>query len=102
MLSGDTESINLHIDGCLARVNSEELDDSSIEQDTIITNTSASQAKMDAEAAEALSAAEWNAYEWAGQSRVRATSMLEGGYGGKATTVITIHTQQPIMLTHSQ
>lgn len=81
MLTGDTESVNLHIDGCLARVNSEEGDTSSLENDTAM-NTSTSQSTMDAEAAEALSAAEWGEYEWAGQRRVRATAMLEGGYGG--------------------
>ncbi|KAG2180018.1 hypothetical protein INT43_003805, partial [Umbelopsis isabellina] len=88
VLSGDTESINLHIDGCLARMNFE----GGQEEVALPTHnevTTQEQSSGDGEAAEALSAAEWEEYEWAGQRRVRATAMLEGGYGGvgMSTTV---------------
>ncbi|CAM0139656.1 unnamed protein product [Umbelopsis sp. WA50703] len=88
VLSGDTESINLHIDGCLARMNSEDVQDE-IALPSHNEATALVHSITDGEAAEALSAAEWEEYEWAGQRRVRATAMLEGGYGGvgMSTTV---------------
>jgi hypothetical protein len=81
VLTGDTESVNLHIDGCLARVNSEDIDGSSVDQETNL-RTSTSPPVNDGEV-DGPSEAAWEEYEWAGQRRVRATAMLEGGYGGK-------------------
>lgn len=72
----------MHIDGCLARMNTE----GGHEERASPTHnelTARDSSSADGEAAEALSAAEWEEYEWAGQRRVRATAMLEGGYGGK-------------------
>jgi hypothetical protein len=88
VLSGDTESINLHIDGCLARMNSEDVQDE-IALPSHNEATALVHSITDGEAAEALSAAEWEEYEWAGQRRVRATAMLEGGYGGKECCSLT-------------
>lgn len=61
-LHGDSEAINLHIDRCLASF------DSSQQQQSSSSEPGA-----------------WDEYEWAGQTRVRATAMMEGGYGGKMT-----------------
>lgn len=63
-LHGDSEAINLHIDRCLASF------DSSSQQQPSTTSNSSDQGA-------------WDEYEWAGQTRVRATAMMEGGYGGK-------------------
>ncbi|CDH58471.1 ring finger protein 220 [Lichtheimia corymbifera JMRC:FSU:9682] len=62
-LHGDSEAINLHIDRCLASF------DSSSQQQPSTTSNSSDQGA-------------WDEYEWAGQTRVRATAMMEGGYGG--------------------
>jgi E3 ubiquitin-protein ligase RNF220 len=83
VLSGDTESVNLHIDGCLARVNSEDNDGSSLDRDTA-PKSSASPPIFDGEG-DGTPEAAWEEYEWAGQRRVRATAMFEGGYGGKVS-----------------
>ncbi|CAO3696327.1 unnamed protein product [Umbelopsis ramanniana] len=87
VLSGDTESVNLHIDGCLARVNSEDNDGSSMNHEATL-KSSASPTIDDGEG-DLTPEAAWEEYEWAGQRRVRATAMFEGGYGGAgmSTTV---------------
>lgn len=87
-LFGDLEDINLHIDNCLSNpaptameesdhpVEEEEDEEEEEEyvddDDTAYTNTLAQQA----------SPTSWEEYEWAGQVRVRASAMMEGGYGG--------------------
>ncbi|OBZ87562.1 hypothetical protein A0J61_04393 [Choanephora cucurbitarum] len=70
-LCGDSEAINLHIDNCLSNPKSpseneeqDDDDDSDIYSDTPQASSG------------------WEEYEWAGQRRVRATAMMEGGYGG--------------------
>lgn len=80
-MSGDTESVNLHIDGCLARVNSEDIDGSSMDHEANF-KSSASPTIDDVEG-DLTPEAAWEEYEWAGQRRVRATAMFEGGYGGR-------------------
>lgn len=80
-MSGDTESVNLHIDGCLARVNSEDNDGSSMDHEATL-KSSASPTIDDGEG-DLTPEAAWEEYEWAGQRRVRATAMFEGGYGGR-------------------
>ncbi|KAG0745845.1 hypothetical protein G6F57_007022 [Rhizopus arrhizus] len=65
-LFGDLEAINLHIDRCL-------------------TNPEQQQPQEEEEEAATAAAAsdeQWVEYEWAGQRRVRASAMMEGGYGG--------------------
>ncbi|KAI8144931.1 hypothetical protein BJV82DRAFT_681359 [Fennellomyces sp. T-0311] len=58
LLHGDSEAINLHIDSCLANMNS------------------------NSPTPEVNEPSGWDEYEWAGQTRVRATAMMDGGYGG--------------------
>ncbi|CAO0802995.1 unnamed protein product [Mucor circinelloides] len=85
-LFGDLEDINLHIDNCLSNpaptameesdhpVEEEEDEEEEYvdDDDAANTNTPAQQA----------SPTSWEEYEWAGQVRVRASAMMEGGYGG--------------------
>lgn len=59
VLHGDSEAVNLHIDQCLANMNNNTAESSTSGGGT------------------------WVEYEWAGQTRVRATAMMEGGYSGK-------------------
>ncbi|KAI9283359.1 hypothetical protein BY458DRAFT_530983 [Sporodiniella umbellata] len=68
-LFGDLEVINLHIDRCLT--GSEQGQQQEQEQQTQFPQPS-----------ETPSDEQWVEYEWAGQRRVRATAMMEGGYGG--------------------
>ncbi|KAI8091245.1 uncharacterized protein B0P05DRAFT_258228 [Gilbertella persicaria] len=58
-LFGDLEAINLHIDNCL--------------------NNPQTPPEQEPEQQEQSG---WEEYEWAGQRRVRATAMMEGGYSG--------------------
>lgn len=66
-LHGDLDVINLHIDNCLANPPAE----SSEHTDTNDVSTPSSPSSS------------WEQYEWAGEVRVRATAMMEGGYRGK-------------------
>ncbi|KAI9498652.1 hypothetical protein BDB00DRAFT_798939 [Zychaea mexicana] len=66
-LHGDLEAINLHIDSCLANMNS--------------TGSSATTPDV-TEPSGGSGSNSWDEYEWAGQTRVRATAMMDGGYGG--------------------
>ncbi|KAI9321005.1 hypothetical protein BX666DRAFT_1262568 [Dichotomocladium elegans] len=60
-LHGDLDAVNLHIDNCLATIDAQQ------QQQTGSNNDANSG---------------WEEYEWAGQTRVRASAMMEGGYGG--------------------
>ncbi|ORX56388.1 hypothetical protein DM01DRAFT_266689 [Hesseltinella vesiculosa] len=64
VLFGDSETINLHIDRCLASMGDEP---SPAEPPALHTPQ-----QVDS----------WDEYEWAGQVRVRASAMMEGGYKG--------------------
>lgn len=73
-LYGDLEAVNLHIDNCLnnpaplvEEEEEEETEDENIEEEVTQQQQSTNG---------------WEEYEWAGQVRVRATAMMEGGYGG--------------------
>jgi hypothetical protein len=76
-LYGDLEAVNLHIDNCLSNPNASnaqaeeeeeaDIEDSDNDQSNTVSPTQSSG---------------WEEYEWAGQRRVRATAMMEGGYGG--------------------
>ncbi|KAF7723318.1 hypothetical protein EC973_002115 [Apophysomyces ossiformis] len=66
-LHGDSDAINFHIDQCLAN------------------GPPPSSPSPVASSASSISGAAdigWQEYEWAGQTRVRATAMMEGGYRG--------------------
>ncbi|KAI8084731.1 uncharacterized protein BX664DRAFT_266699 [Halteromyces radiatus] len=67
-LFGDSEAINLHIDRCLMNMN---------EQPTTTSHNNNNNNNLSPQDGN-----DWDQYEWAGQVRVRATSMMEGGYGG--------------------
>ncbi|KAI7902203.1 uncharacterized protein BX663DRAFT_512083 [Cokeromyces recurvatus] len=69
-LFGDLEAINLHIDNCLSNSNAAAAVAATEEttEEANLTNDQQSPG--------------WEEYEWAGQRRVRATAMMEGGYGG--------------------
>ncbi|ORZ16298.1 hypothetical protein BCR42DRAFT_414756 [Absidia repens] len=69
-LFGDSDAINLHIDRCLMNIN-----------DTPPANSSSSSTNNVGNSQNGPGNNEWDEYEWAGQIRVRATSMMEGGYG---------------------
>ncbi|KAI8882084.1 hypothetical protein K501DRAFT_252054 [Backusella circina FSU 941] len=62
-LYGDLDIINLHIDNCLA-------------------NPPTASSEHTIEDPSPSPASSWEQYEWAGEVRVRATAMMEGGYGG--------------------
>lgn len=76
-LYGDLEAVNLHIDNCLtnpapeAEEEEEEEEEIDEDEDDNDNNTPQQQTTNG-----------WEEYEWAGQVRVRATAMMEGGYGG--------------------
>lgn len=76
-LYGDLEAVNLHIDNCLSQPNREEHDDN--EEDDIIDDD---EDEVTATNQQQQPSNGWEEYEWAGQVRVRATAMMEGGYGG--------------------
>lgn len=78
-LYGDLEAVNLHIDNCLSQPNREEHDDDE-EEDIIDDDEDESTATRQAQQQQQSNG--WEEYEWAGQVRVRATAMMEGGYGG--------------------
>ncbi|KAI8989557.1 hypothetical protein BDB01DRAFT_842206 [Pilobolus umbonatus] len=67
-LYGDLEAINLHIDNCLSNPSPTHNEPAT----TIMPTVSTSSPPSD----------DWQEYEWAGHRRVRATAMMEGGYGG--------------------
>ncbi|CAO3587256.1 unnamed protein product [Absidia cylindrospora] len=68
-LYGDSDAINLHIDRCLMNINDAPVTTSSSSSTNNVSNSQNGTGN------------EWDEYEWAGQIRVRATSMMEGGYG---------------------
>ncbi|KAI8379572.1 uncharacterized protein BYT42DRAFT_331638 [Radiomyces spectabilis] len=70
-LHGDSEAVNLHIDHCLANMGNE-----------ASTETEQTSASMQSSVSPPPAENGWEEYEWAGQRRVRATAMMEGGYGG--------------------
>ncbi|KAI9481274.1 MAG: hypothetical protein EXX96DRAFT_566095 [Benjaminiella poitrasii] len=78
-LFGDLEAINLHIDNCLSNSNAadaaaslQEEEESAREEEDEELDVSVTQSESSG----------WEEYEWAGQRRIRATAMMEGGYGG--------------------
>lgn len=75
-LFGDLDAVNLHIDNCLSNQTQQQEED---EDDEIIDAD-------DDEPAAGTTSTGWEEYEWAGQRRVRATAMMEGGYGGAGFT----------------
>lgn len=77
-LYGDLEAVNLHIDNCLTHPATE------IEQEVVETEEEEEEEELtDNESAPRIQAENsWEEYEWAGQVRVRASAMMEGGYGG--------------------
>ncbi|KAI7862653.1 hypothetical protein BDF14DRAFT_1518407 [Spinellus fusiger] len=78
-LRGDSEAVNLHIDQCLATMHpQEELEDT--ENEPMMEETEVRGETSEAEVSPLSSG--WEEYEWAGQTRVRATAMMEGGYRG--------------------
>jgi len=69
-LSGTPEELNQHVDRCLNKQNN--------------GNASGQNAGLDEEEVDVEGDAEtFDEYEWAGQRRVRATSMLVGGFSGE-------------------
>ncbi|KAI7857618.1 hypothetical protein BDC45DRAFT_500247 [Circinella umbellata] len=71
MLHGDSEAVNFHIDSCLANMNNTD------------TTTTASTPEITEPTVDIDNdSGAWDEYEWAGQRRVRATAMMDGGYGG--------------------
>ncbi|KAI8337311.1 hypothetical protein BD560DRAFT_413265 [Blakeslea trispora] len=72
-LCGDLEAINLHIDSCLSNPRSPSENEQDIEEDD---------SEDEEEENRLQPTSGWEEYEWAGQRRVRATAMMEGGYGG--------------------
>ncbi|CAO3648047.1 unnamed protein product [Cunninghamella echinulata] len=78
-LHGDSDSINLHIDQCLINMDnnnqSTSSDITSSSNNNSNNNNNNNSNSMD-------HSNQWDEYEWAGQVRVRATSLMEGGYGG--------------------
>lgn len=71
-LSGTPEELNQHVDRCLNKQNN--------------GNPAGQNANLDEEEVDVEGDAEtFEEYEWAGQKRVRASSMLVGGFSGKFT-----------------
>ncbi|KAL0092414.1 hypothetical protein J3Q64DRAFT_1214970 [Phycomyces blakesleeanus] len=79
-LHGDSDAVNLHIDHCLANLNSS-VEPEDTEDEPMIDNTE-NESRENSGAGTSPLSARWEEYEWAGQTRVRATSMMEGGYRG--------------------
>lgn len=71
-LHGDSDAINLHIDNCLARLNAAE------------------------EQLQPQQGETWEAYEWAGETRVRATALMEGGYSGAGFATARKHEDEDV------
>lgn len=83
-LYGDLEDINLHIDSCLsnpASVSMQESEQEIEEEEEYIDDSDNVNDNIETPVQESTPAA-WEEYEWAGQVRVRASAMMEGGYGG--------------------
>ncbi|KAI9299837.1 hypothetical protein BJ944DRAFT_253558 [Cunninghamella echinulata] len=83
-LHGDSDSINLHIDQCLINIDNNNQSTSEITSSSNSNNDNnniGNNNNMD-------HSNQWDEYEWAGQVRVRATSLMEGGYGGNQITHI--------------
>jgi hypothetical protein len=64
--------INLHIDNCLANPPAESFEHTDTNDVSSPSSPSSS----------------WEQYEWAGEVRVRATAMMEGGYRGKTNIAL--------------
>lgn len=69
-LFGDLEAVNLHIDRCLTSSEQQEQEEQQEQQLQL------------PQIEETASEEQWVEYEWAGQRRVRASAMMEGGYSG--------------------
>ncbi|KAI8968385.1 hypothetical protein BDF20DRAFT_896061 [Mycotypha africana] len=85
-LYGDLEAINLHIDNCLSNQNNNDTDEQEEEEEDVgLGNHSKDSSTGDNTLEELRSnndTGAWEEYEWAGHRRVRATALMEGGYGG--------------------
>lgn len=80
-LYGDLEAVNLHIDNCLSNPNASNMQEEE-EEEADIDYSDNDQSNTVSPAAATPQSSGWEEYEWAGQRRVRATAMMEGGYGG--------------------
>lgn len=69
-LSGTPEELNQHVDRCLNKQNN--------------GAPGGQNANVDEEEVDVEGDPEYEEYEWAGQTRVRATSMLVGGFSGES------------------
>lgn len=89
-LFGDLEDINRHIDHCLSNPTAAAMETSDHQEEEEETEEEEEEAYVDDDEdyvntntpAQQASPASWEEYEWAGQVRVRASAMMEGGYGG--------------------
>jgi hypothetical protein len=83
-LYGDLEAVNLHIDNCLSNPNASNTQEEEQEEEEADMDYSDNddQPNTASPTAAASQSSGWEEYEWAGQRRVRATAMMEGGYGG--------------------
>jgi len=77
-LSGTPEELNQHVDRCLNKQNN--------------GNPAGQNANVDEEEVDVEGDPEYEEYEWAGQTRVRATSMLVGGFSGESICDAKLHT----------
>jgi hypothetical protein len=95
-LFGDSEAVNLHIDRCLMNMNNPTPTAAAPSQSPrrLPSSSSPSSSSLTSPAANSVLGSsdrttnsntdgQWDEYEWAGQIRVRASAMMEGGYGGK-------------------
>ncbi|KAI8636761.1 hypothetical protein BD408DRAFT_425614 [Parasitella parasitica] len=76
-LYGDLEDINLHIDNCLSHPASNSVEESEQEDMGETEENENTESRQSSQ-----TTTTWEEYEWAGQVRVRASAMMEGGYGG--------------------
>ncbi|CAO3641167.1 unnamed protein product [Cunninghamella blakesleeana] len=83
-LHGDSDAINLHIDQCLMNMNNDNVSSSPSSSTAMSTTlpTSSSTTSNSINNNSNATNNQWDEYEWAGQVRVRATALMEGGYGG--------------------
>ncbi|SAM03293.1 hypothetical protein [Absidia glauca] len=94
-LFGDSEAVNLHIDRCLMNMNnasptaaapSQSPRRSPSSSSTLTSTAVNSTLGISDPAINSNTDGQWDEYEWAGQIRVRASAMMEGGYGGAGFT----------------
>ncbi|KAI8332300.1 hypothetical protein BC941DRAFT_359389 [Chlamydoabsidia padenii] len=87
-LFGDSEAVNLHIDRCLANMNNLTTATTTPSSSSLSSPPRQSSSSSNHISGNGINTTQnetdnqWEEYEWAGQVRVRATAMMEGGYGG--------------------